>query len=89
MSDLSTLTELIRSLHNLKGLQVSEIIDNKEYSEFRESMLGVMKIVIDRMKEVPVEDEMVKSIRERLDAQFKEDDKLYGKTPKLYRKDKD
>ena len=33
-----------------------------------------MKLAINRMKDGPVEDEMVKSIRERLHQQFKEDE---------------
>ena len=89
MSDSSLLQELIHSLHSLKGMKEADIIDNLEYQEFRRGILDAMKLAINRMKETPIEDEMVKSIRERLHEQFKEDDKLYGKKPVMYKKDKD
>ena len=87
MSDPSTLLGLTQSLEVMKHLKDIGIIDNAEFQELRYGILESMKAAISRMKERPIEDEMAKSIRERLNAQFKEDDKLYGKKPKMYRKD--
>ena len=73
MSDPSTLLGLLQSLEVMIHLKETGTIDNAEYQEIRHGILESMKAVISRMKERPIEDEMIKSIRERLDAQFKED----------------
>lgn len=73
MTDSSLLQELIHSLHSLKGMKETNIIDDAEYQEFRNGLIEAMKLAINRMKERSLDDEMIKSIRERLHEQFKED----------------
>ena len=89
MSDSITLLGLIDSLAHLKNLRDTDILDDNEFIAIRNSILNAIKATVHRMADTGPDEEMLKFVRKRLDQQFKEDDKLYGKTPKMYRKDKD